>query len=430
MTLFVRIYQGFAAAISSFRSARAGTLPVIFALSIIPVMGLVGLAADFAGARSAKVRLQAIADSAALEAVTQAERIETEGGNESDFVKNDQSYVPIKRAADLFNALANEGSGIEQVAATFRVERKGDTLTALVTYSAQYKSSMPGIMSASLVPIDGNSQSTIAISGTGFMDVYTLLDTSSSMGIGASKVDIDNLKKYLGCAFSCHGEKPTEVTVQLRIDVMRDSVLDMIATAKAEKNKQKKGDPARIRIALNKFDHATSEIQSLTSNYTKLKNAAEDIALHPNEHRGTNAKAALDWLAPKVPATGTGLTKDSPRRFVFLVTDGLQDRHPNWYPINFPGPFGAGDRIGPIDPASCDAFKAKGVTVAVLYTTHVGIPGYEWYWQTPQPQVRPNLLACASPGYFYEGSDAAQLSNEFKKMFKKALDSSKARLEK
>ena len=60
----------------------------------------------------------------------------------------------------------------------------------------------------------------------------------------------------------------------------------------------------------------------------------------------------------------------------------------------------------------------------------VGIKGYEWYWKNPQPAIRPNLQACASDNFFFEASDAAQLSAEFKKMFKKAVQATNARLSK
>jgi hypothetical protein len=259
------------------------------------------------------------------------------------------------------------------------------------------------------------------------------------MGIGASKADIDTLKAELGCAFSCHGEKPAKKPVQLRIDVMRDAVSDMIKSAEAEwtkdqsenlKKSQPKAISPRIKIALTKFDHEVFELEQLTSDYQKLKDDMSEIKLHPSSHRGTNAKRALEFITPKVAASGTGMSADSPRRFVFIVTDGLQDRHPSWYPINFPTPHSGNGRLGALDPAACSALKAKGVTVAVLYTTHVGIPGYEWYWQNAQPAIRPNLQACASPNFFFEAKDAAQLSNEFKTMFQKAIQAAMARLEK
>jgi hypothetical protein len=198
---------------------------------------------------------------------------------------------------------------------------------------------------------------------------------------------------------------------------MRAAVLDMIASAKTEFSKQPTGEKARIKIGLSRFDHNTYEISPLSTDYDKLKGFTEQIKLQ-NYHAGTNGKKALEWLTPNVPASGSGHSEAAPKRFVFLVTDGLQDRHPNWYPINFSGPFGANDRTGALDATACAALKAKGVTVGVLYTTHVGIKGYEWYWQKPQPHVKPALQACAS------------LSNEFKKMFKKAVLATSARLEK
>lgn len=423
-----------------FAKAREGMLPVVFALAMVPGVALMGMAIDYAGARGSKAQLQSAADAAALEALTASERLESEAGNEADFKKNDSGYKPIARAQELFKALALASPSFKNPQASIEVERKGQKYTVRLSYSAEYINTMPSITGASVLPIEGIAGSTLSVSGSGFLDIHTLLDTSSSMGIGASSTDIAALEawkegpnydheKKKGCAFSCHGEKPAGV--QLRVDVMRDAVLEMIKSAEAEYKKQEKGDPARIRIALNKFDHEPFSIEALSSDYTKLSSVASDIRLHPTGHRGTNAKRAINWLAPNVPNSGNGLSQSTPRRFVFIVTDGLQDRHPAWQGVNFPGPYGANDnRTGPIDPAACQVLKAKGITVAILYTTHIGIKGYEWYWQKPQPSVKPNLQACASDQFFFEASNAAQMQAEFKKMFKKAVLATNARLDK
>lgn len=425
------------ARIGAFVRSRDGVFPVLFAITIVPILGLVGMSVDYAGARVSRAQLQSAADAAVLEAVTTAEKQETAAGNDADFKRTDDGYAPIARGRALFTALVGENTSFADVKITIEVSREGDIFRAKGGYVAEYKTRMPNPITSSGINIEGVAQSTTMVSGSGHMEIYTLLDTSGSMGIGATKADIDRLKNEMGCAFSCHGEKPAGV--QLRIDVMRDAVRDMINTAEAEWKKDKdaakekgKGKKdaltPRIKIALNKFDHEPTEIEKLTSDYKRLRDDIDDVKLLG--HRGTNAKRAIDWLTPKVPNSGSGLSADSPRRFVFIVTDGLQDRYPAWAPVNFPAPSGANWRTGPIDPAACNALKAKGVIVGILYTTQVGIPGYEWYWQNPQPAIRPNLQACASPNYFFEASNATQLSEQFKVMFKKAVEASMARLEK
>lgn len=422
-----------------FAKARDGVLPVIFAIAVIPGISLLGMAVDFAGGRAEKSKLQAAADAAVLEALTASERLESEAGTEGDFIQSGNSYKPIARGVELFMALAADASSAKNATVKIQVERKAQKYTALLTYSADYMNRMPSVIGASKFTIEGLASSTLTVSGSGYLDIHTLLDTSSSMGIGASPTDIAKLEAWKegpnynwdtkkGCAFSCHGEKPADV--MLRIDVMRDAVTDMIKSAEAEYKKQEVGEAARIRIAINKFDHQPFTVEALTSDYSKLLEDMHEIRLHPWDHRGTDMKRALNWLNPKVPASGNGLSPSSPRRFVFIVTDGMQDRYPAWQARNFPGPTGAGTRTGPVDPAACSDLKSKGVTVAILYTTQVGIKGYEWYWQNPQPSIRPNLMACASDNFFFEASNAAQLSTEFKKMFKKAVQATNARIDK
>ncbi len=93
---------------------KDGVLPVIFALTIVPSMALVGMAVDFAGARTVKARCnpRRCGGAGSADAI---ERLESEAGNENDFVRNETSYAPIKRGSDLFKALADTTPGAKSV---------------------------------------------------------------------------------------------------------------------------------------------------------------------------------------------------------------------------------------------------------------------------------------------------------------------------
>jgi hypothetical protein len=74
--------------------------------------------------------------------------------------------------------------------------------------------------------------------------------------------------------------------------------------------------------------------------------------------------------------------------------------------------------ISSTNPAIADELKklkAKGVTVAVIYTEYVPLVDEpDFYTQISQAkidQIEPNLKACASPGQFYKPGNGAQIAS-------------------
>ena len=78
----------------------------------------------------------------------------------------------------------------------------------------------------------------------------------------------------------------------------------------------------------------------------------------------------------------------------------------------------------PIDPADCAKLKSNGVTVIVVYTTYLAMPGIPEYDSSVAhmaTDIAPNLQACASsPSWFFEATDGpaigAAMSAAFQKM--------------
>jgi hypothetical protein len=264
------------------------------------------------------------------------------------------------------------------------------------------------------------------------MQISTLLDTSPSMGVGASPADIAILNSKKNCAFTCHHGEAT-YGAKLRIDVLRSVVADMIKEAQ---NSVGLDEVKRIKIALNSFRGMPIVNQAMTDDYTSLLANVPNIRILSNSESyhgsngSTNIGGAVDWITPTITQSGDGKTPDKPRKFVFLVTDGVENRAHNYRAQNYLGPTAYSGHTGSIDPAHCAALKAKGVTVGVLYTTYYTGVGAEWAYVAALPGVKPNLESCASPGFFFEAQTAAQLTSEFNKMFKKAVSAAGVRLTK
>src|SRR5690348_16835779 len=76
MKFFPRLTAGVASALSALKRLphdRAGNVAMIFALAAIPLLGAIGGAIDYSTAVRARSKLQAVADEAALFAVSRSE---------------------------------------------------------------------------------------------------------------------------------------------------------------------------------------------------------------------------------------------------------------------------------------------------------------------------------------------------------------------
>ena len=64
--------------------------------------------------------------------------------------------------------------------------------------------------------------------------------------------------------------------------------------------------------------------------------------------------------------------------------------------------------------------KARGIKIAVLYTTYLPLPTDGFYTANVQPwvdQISPNTLACASPGLFFEVAPNQNLNAAMQSLF-------------
>ena len=120
----------------------------------------------------------------------------------------------------------------------------------------------------------------------------------------------------------------------------------------------------------------------------------------------------LPQLDAKIPASGSGLSSDDPPKVVFLVTDGVSDTVASTHPDTVAGAssFPGGDRlIEAFNPTLCAAMKARGVKMAVIYTTFQPLPTNTFYthWVQPwQDEINPNIKRVAV--IFNPGDTASQ----------------------
>jgi len=168
----------------------------------------------------------------------------------------------------------------------------------------------------------------------------------------------------------------------------------------------------------------------LTTNLTTSASDAASIDLmtvpeqNYNQDEQTSFTSVLSNMNSIIPANGSGMTAASPQEVLFMVTDGMQDSYNCSYNVGY-----ACRRITPIDTTSCTALKARGVRIAVLYTTYLVLtPGQDSWFDTnvrplltPTDTVAAGAQACASPGLYFAVSPSQGISDAMNALFQKVV---------
>jgi Flp pilus assembly protein TadG len=416
---------------SRFRDDRGGSVIILFAAALIPILLVTFGALQYSMAVGARAKLNAIADAAALQAVsTPAMLAYTTNGT-----------VGQSQAQTMFNTQAATLNGVTvntlsvNVVGTPATATTTAKLTATVTYQATVTSVVPGILGTYFTTINGTAVASSQVPA--YVNFFLLLDDSPSMGIGASASDITKMQNANnGCAFACHSPNATQANypgytlpnvpgTQLRIDAMRSAVNTLITTAINSKTVAN-----QFKIGLYTFDNDVSVISPLTTNLAQVQTDNNNIQL-PTSDLGTQFGDSVDWLSKNVVTTSGGSgTQASPFQFVFIVTDGVEDHAFNFTSggsyhtlINPIGYWYGSPYSSVVQSSACTSLKNKGVTVAVLYTNYHTMSDMR-YTSLVQPfasNILGALQACASPNFFFQADNASDITNAMQQMFSAAL---------
>jgi Flp pilus assembly protein TadG len=429
-----------ASTLRRFANCDTANLSMIFALSMIPLVFLVGMGVDYTSAAYRQEQLNAFADSAALAAVTPT--MMGEGDAQS-----------VAAAQNTFNAQATKVNGINYNAGSgvnVTITDSLTTRTVTVAYQAASQNAFPNVLGVDTIALSGTSQAVGSLAPN--INFYLLLDDSPSMAIASSPGGITTMQQNTpkqengnGCAFACHethpsGENPAlgnpggednytlarNLGVTLRIDLLRQATQNLMTTAQTTEVT----NHAAYQAAIYTFDVTTNTIHTLTSDLATDGTAAAAINVltvydnnyltSTNHNNDTdtnydNAMNTLNGIMPN-PGNGTNAKGDTPQEVLFFVTDGVEDES-------------NGGRVQSImDPAKCATIKARGIRIAVLYTTYLPIPSNAWYnqWIAPfQSNIAPALETCASPGLYFEVQSGGDISGALNALFQKAVETSR-----
>jgi Flp pilus assembly protein TadG len=390
-----------------------GNLSAIFALTLVPIVALIGMGIDYAAASKRKALLDAVADSASLAAVTPVMLGQTDTASTT-------------AATTVFNAQSASISGIGGISLTVTPQDQGLQRTVTVTYQTTSKTMFGSVIGMSTVPLTGTSVATASVPPN--IDFYLLLDNSPSMAIAATTAGINTMVANTPdqCAFGCHESDTSpndyyglarSLGVTLRMDLLTQATQNLMSTAKTTATTNN----AQYRAAIYTFNIGFNTITSLTSNLTTAGTQAGNISLYEVPYQNWNNDTITDYtdamnninsIMPN-PGNGTNQAGDKPQEVLFFVTDGVEDETVG------------GSRVQSLmDPSYCTTIKNRGIRIAVLYTTYLPLPTNAWYnsYIAPfQPNIGANLQSCASPGLYWSVTTDQDISSAMITMFDTAV---------
>lgn len=431
----------------SFLRGRDGNVAIIFALSLVPGIFLVGMALDFSSAIQRRTQLNAAADAAALAAVTPA-------------MLNQSVSAAQTAATNMFQAEASLATGVTNVTPTINITSSGFTRTINVSYTAGSINNFPSVLGMPTWPLTGASAATATAAPN--MNFYLLLDNSPSMDLPATSAGItaminatqnapSNGANANGCAFACHESNPAgdklgnpggednytlakNLSIVTRIENMNTATQALMTTA----SQLEATDNATYQMAIYTFNASgTTTIQTLTSNLTTAQTAAQSIDVlevydnnyltktDDNDDEDTDFATAMQEMATVMPAPGTGTSGNAPEEVLFIVSDGVEDKNDT----TCSQPLSGSRCQQPFDTSWCTTIKNRGIYIAILYTEYLpmpssGVGSNSWYntWVAPfQSQIGPNLQSCASPGLYFEVTTDGDITSAMNQLFQKAV---------
>jgi Flp pilus assembly protein TadG len=395
---------------------RRGNVTLAFALLAVPIFYISGLGFDYMRAADMRTKLNALADAAALAAVTPAMMAQPDAQS-------------IAAAQNTFNAQVASMAGLTYdptKGVKVTVTDQGVKRTVTVVYTATSQTMFGGLVGQSSIALSGSSQATTTIPPN--VDFYLLLDNSPSMAVAATTADINTMVANTPdkCAFACHesDKSPNDyyglarrLNVALRIDKLAQATQNLMTTAQATQTSTN----ATYRTAIYTFNTDFSAVVSLTSNLSYAQTQAGTISIYEvprqnwNNDAITNYDNAMSSINGIMPNPGSGVSGDKPQEVLFFVTDGVEDEMVN----------GARQQ-SLMDPSWCTIIKNRGIRIAVLYTTYLPLPTNAWYntYIAPfQSEIGPTLQSCASPGLYFEVNTNQDISAAMGALFQQALQS-------
>ena len=471
----------------AFANENRGNVAIIFGFSLIPLIGLVGLGADYGVAITNKAKLDNAADAAAVSAVSTAKAYVANNQSDSN-ITADAIAAGRTQAASFFIVDAGNVpfATVPTPTITLTFNTTNQTFYSTVSYSTTVQNHFGEIFRQPTTLIQGVSSASAQLPA--YLDFYLLVDVSGSMGLPATQAGQTTLAaNNSGCQFACHFPGQTsgytyanQNSIQLRSGAVNSAVcgLLVLASTPAVTHQYRVGlypfitqmatlssltyaDPAPTVLAptSNSVWNAAGCIPNISTPYYTTSSPPVFTSLldtgttqeYTNSDPSTGTGSGGTHFETIFSATqntvlhfGNGATSSTSKPFVFLITDGMQNSQyydttkssVRYYPGN-PSTFSGYSAAGftgssptAMDYTQCTALKNAGATISVLYIPYQNLTvgstdqAETIAANTAIANLPTALTKCATTGYFYTANTPTDINNALQNMFNQAVAAS------
>ncbi len=395
--------------LGDFIADRRGFSAMTFAISAIPMFGLMGLAIDVGTAYQKKAQLQHAADIVATQ-----------------LARRSMNFTSLDAEALVNSGKLMMSDNLEFPVSYEKFDVKLTDRDIEISADAQFDTNFAKLVGVSNLDISVTAK---AHYEWGEVDIFVLVDNTASMLLGATYAESVKMRAEVGCEFACHTADGTDSYYKalnqgykLRFSAVADAIGALGSRIKSI-------DPNQVthRVGLYSFNEVSPNttwqtelplsydmdvVSSAGSGMKPIKVASRAAA-----RRHTDFVSVLDRMREEMRARRVSGRK----QILLIITDGLHDQQG----LRPPGPVSVlwTGWMAPISELHCSRIKSDGVDVAILETPYSS-PSYEshgWY-KLLVPKLGPALQTCASPGLYgaVDFSDINSYSDEMDRLVQKA----------
>ncbi len=409
-------HKPFLALLTAFTRNTRGNIAVMFALLSLPVIGLAGAGLDFARAINAKAQLQAATDAAVVAGTRAGLDSLAAGASNSAAITAASSAAKGYFSANISSAISTTPS--------FTFTINSGQVVGTGTASASVQTSLTAVLGLTSLPFSVTSNS----SGTAasYINVYLLVDISSSMLLPSTTAGINTMMSSTGCALACHYDQynndpygyAVSHGITLRYQVVNQGISNLINYLNGNAVYQ-----GKVKVGLWSFDNQLMKNADLTTNFnTIVSNFPSPGLAYNDDAAATPFNSLIGSFVSTVGAAGTGLSAQSPKKLVIIATDGVNDPTRSWT-WNVP----LRDQVRVFDTSFCQSFQSNGVTVAIINTPYFPM-SWDWGYQATLGQpgsyggatrvddIPIQLKKCAGTNFIL-ASDSAAIQSAFTNLF-------------